>query len=104
MSTGTSVPKPRVSGMDVSDTALLATLQDEAPIGFAFIDNDLRFRRVSRDLAGLHGLGQGECLGRRPAEVWPSGLGLRAEAAARRVLASGEPVSDPGQPVAAGGV
>ena len=34
MSTGTSVPKPRVPGMDVSDSALLATLLSEAPIGF----------------------------------------------------------------------
>ena len=36
MSTDTSVPQPRMSGMDVSDSALLATLLREAPIGFAF--------------------------------------------------------------------
>ena len=103
VSTGTSVPKPRVSGLDVPDSALLAALQDEAPFGFALIDGDLRIQRVSRALSRLHGIGPGECLGRRPAEVWPSGLGLRAEDGARRVLSSGQPVSDPGQPVPAGG-
>ena len=36
MSTETSVPQPRMAGLDVSDSALLATLLREAPIGFAF--------------------------------------------------------------------
>ena len=43
------VPQPRVSGLDVSDSALLATLLHEAPIGFAFFGPDLRFRRINRD-------------------------------------------------------
>ena len=47
------MPKPRVSGMDVSDSALLATLLSDAPIGFAFLGGDLRFRRVNETLAGL---------------------------------------------------
>ena len=34
--------------MDVSDSALLATLLREAPIGFAFFGTDLCFRRVNR--------------------------------------------------------
>ena len=97
------MPKPRVSGMDVSDSALLATLADEAPLGFAFIDGDLRFRRVSQDLARLHGIGQGECLGAGPRR---SGRPVSA-CAPRRPRAGcwrpGEPVSDPGQPVGAGG-
>ena len=54
MSTGTSVPQPRVAGLDVSDSALLATLLREAPIGFAFFGTDLRFRRINRSLARLH--------------------------------------------------
>lgn len=60
MSTGTSVPKPRVSGMDVSDSALLATLLSDAPIGFAFLGGDLRFRRVNETLAGLRRGGSGD--------------------------------------------
>ena len=53
MSTDTSVPQPRMSGMDVSDSALLATLLREAPIGFAFFGTDMCFRRVNRSLARL---------------------------------------------------
>ena len=48
MSTDTSVPQPRVSGLDVSDSALLATLLREAPIGFAFFGPDLRVRRINQ--------------------------------------------------------
>ncbi len=102
VSTGTSVPKPRVSGMDVSDSALLATLLSEAPIGFAFVGADLRFRRVNQALACLHGLDQGDYIGRLPSQVWPKDLGPRAEAAARRVLTADEPVFDEDQSVAAG--
>lgn len=49
MSTETSVPHPRVSGvegqsMDASDSALYATLLKEAPAGLAFFGPDLRCR------------------------------------------------------------
>src|SRR5215470_6438392 len=94
LSTGTSVPKPRVSGMDVSDSALLATLMSEAPIGFAFVGADLRFRRVNQTLACMHGLKQGDYIGRLPSQVWPEDLGHHAEASARRVLDADEPVFD----------
>jgi len=100
MSTGTSVPKPRVSGMDISDSALLATLLSEAPIGFAFIGADLRFRRVNQALAQLSGIGQSEHAGRTLAEVWPESLAARAESAARQVLADGQPLLEGDQPVA----
>jgi hypothetical protein len=46
--------------MDVSDSALLATLLSEAPIGFAFLGADIRFRRVNQTLAGLYGIDAGE--------------------------------------------
>jgi PAS domain S-box-containing protein len=102
LSTGTSVPKPRVSGMDVSDSALLATLLSEAPIGFAFVGADLRFRRVNQTLAGLHGIDAGSYIGRLPSQVWPEDLGTRAESAARHVLEADEPVLEADQPVLAG--
>jgi PAS domain S-box-containing protein len=92
VSTETSVPKPRVSGMDVSDSALLATLLTEAPIGFAFLGGDLRFRRVNEALAQLHGKSAGDYTGRLPSQVWPGDLGASAEAAARRVLEANRPV------------
>jgi PAS domain S-box-containing protein len=102
VSTGTSVPKPRVSGLDVSDSALLATLLSEAPIGFAFVGGDLRFRRVNQTLARLHGGDQSEYIGRLPSQAWPEDLGARAEAAARHVLDSDEAVFEGDQAVAAG--
>ena len=102
LSTGTSVPKPRVSGMDVSDSALLATLLSEAPIGFAFVGADLRFRRVNQTLASLYGTDAGNYIGRLPSQVWPEDLGTRAEAAARHVLEADEPVHEADEPVVAG--
>ncbi len=102
VSTGTSVPKPRVSNLDVSDSALLATLLSEAPIGFAFLGGDLRFRRVNQTLARLHGGGHDDHVGRLPSQVWPEDLGARAEEAARHVLSADEPVYESDQAVAAG--
>jgi PAS domain S-box-containing protein len=99
MSTDTSVPEPRVSGLGVSDSALLDTLLREAPIGFAFFGTDLRFRRINETLARLHGLRQEDHLERTPSEVWPAALGARAEAALRRVLADDQPILEADQPV-----
>ncbi|HEV2378102.1 MAG TPA: SpoIIE family protein phosphatase, partial [Streptosporangiaceae bacterium] len=95
----TSVPQPRMSGMDVSDSALLATLLREAPMGFAFFGTDLRFRRVNRSLARLCGHRSEDYLGLLPSQVWPEPLGLRAEAAIRSVLAGDRPLYEPDQPV-----
>jgi PAS domain S-box-containing protein len=90
VSTGTSVPRPRVSGLDVSDSAVLATLLTEAPIGFAFIGPDLQFRRMNQTMAGLQGA-SAEHIGATPAELWPAELADAAEAAMRRVQAGGRP-------------
>src|SRR5215471_7964090 len=99
MSTGTSVPGPRVSGMDVSDSALLATLLREAPIAFAFFGSDLRFRRVNQTLARWRGIDQSDHVGRTPAEVWPGPLADRAESAVRQVLAEDQPLLESDQAV-----
>jgi PAS domain S-box-containing protein len=101
MSTDTSVPEPRLADPGASDSALLGTLLREAPIGFAFFDTDLRFRRVNSTLARLHGLGTDDHLGRRPSEVWPDDLAVRSEAALRRVLTDDQPVLEADQPVIA---
>jgi PAS domain S-box-containing protein len=101
MSTDTSVPQPRMSGMDVSDSALLATLLREAPIGFAFFGTDMCFRRVNRSLARLQGRNGADHLGMLPSQVWPEQLATRAEAAIRRVLADDQPLYEPDQPIAA---
>ena len=99
MSTGTSVPGPRVSGMDVSDSALLATLLREAPIAFAFFGSDLRFRRVNQTLARWRGLDQSEHIGRTPSEIWPGPLADRAESVVRQVLAEDQPLLESDQAV-----
>ena len=108
MSTDTSVPGPRaarsgprVAGLGVSDSALLDTLLREAPIGFAFFDASLRFRRVNATLARLHGLSPEDLLGRQPSDVWPAALATRSQDARRRVLADGQPVLESDQPVVA---
>ncbi len=99
MSTDTSVPQPRVSGLDVSDSALLATLLREAPIGFAFFGPDLRFRRINETLARLDGLDLEAHVGLLPSQVWPGSLASRAESAVRHVLTEGQPLYDSNQPV-----
>jgi PAS domain S-box-containing protein len=91
-----------VSGLDVSDSALLTTLLSEAPIGFAFLGSDLRFRRVNQTLARLHGGGQGDYTGRLPSQAWPEDLGVHAEASARQVLSADKPVFEEDQAVTAG--
>src|SRR6266480_1981320 len=97
MSTETSVPQPRMAGLDVSDSALLATLLREAPIGFAFFGTDLRFRRINRSLARLHGRNGSDHLGLLPSQIWPASLASRAEAAIHHVLANDQPLFEPDQ-------
>ena len=103
MSAGTSVPQPRLAGLDVSDSALLTTLLREAPIGFAFFGTDLRFRRINRSLARLFGQGGADPLGLLPSEVWPEPVGSRAEAAIRHVLAEDQPLLESDQGVTVAG-
>jgi PAS domain S-box-containing protein len=100
MSTDTSVPQPRMSGLDVSDSALLATLLREAPIGFAFFGTDLRFRRINRSLARLHDRNGSDYLGLLPSQVWPDPLASQAETAIRHVLAGDQALLEPDQAIA----
>ena len=100
MSTDTSVPQPRMSGLDMSDSALLATLLREAPIGFAFFGTDLRFRRINRSLARLHDRNGSDYLGLLPSQVWPDPLASQAETAIRHVLADDQPLFEPDQAIA----
>jgi PAS domain S-box-containing protein len=88
-----------MSGMDVSDSALLAALLREAPIGFAFFGTDLCFRRVNRSLARLYGRNGADHIGRPPSRVWPEPLAARAEAAIRKVLADDQPLFEADQPI-----
>ena len=91
VSTGTSVPRPRVSGLDVSDSAVLATLLTEAPIGFAFIGPDLCFRRMNQTMAGMCGIATADHIGRKVSQLWPADLSSVAQTAVERVGAGDKP-------------
>jgi len=96
MSAATSVPEslPPRSGAAACDSAILDALLAKAPMGFAFIDTELRLRRVSSSLADMIGAKPEEQIGRLPGEVWPAGLAAGTESAVRTVLADGAPIGD----------
>jgi PAS domain S-box-containing protein len=94
--TDSSVPQPRPSELDTADAALLETLLREAPVGFALLGPDLRFRRVNDALAKMHGHAPDEHIGRTPAELWLAEPAAQAESAAQRVLSEGQPVFESG--------
>ncbi len=71
--------------------ALLETLLESAPVGFAFVDRDFRFARVNDALAEMNGLPASEHLGRRVSEVVPD-LWPQLHALYQGVLGSGEAV------------
>ena len=71
--------------------ALLETLLESAPVGFAFVDRDFRFARVNDALAEMNGLPAAEHLGRRVSEIVPE-LWPQLHALYQGVLGSGEAV------------
>ena len=104
MNTATSAhaaEPPRPSSA-ACDAAMLDALLAQSPVASAFIDKDLRLRRVSRPLAEMLGRPAAEQVGHTPGEVWSPSLAASAESAVRTVIADGLPVSDglPGAVVA----
>ena len=62
----------RVAERQLQETvALLDTLLDTAPVGFAFLDRDLRYRRVNAMLAEINGISEEDTLGRTLPEALP---------------------------------
>jgi PAS domain S-box-containing protein len=86
VSTEASVPLPRFPDPDHSGSALFATLLEEAPIGFAFFDTELRFLGVNKTLAEIRGLPVAKFIGRRPHEVFDGELGAQIDTALHKVL------------------
>jgi PAS domain S-box-containing protein len=70
---------------------LLETLQATAPIGFGFVDRDLRICRMNETLAALNGFSLEEQLGRTVPEVTPE-LWPQIGPVYEHVLDTGEPV------------
>jgi PAS domain S-box-containing protein len=75
--------------------ALLDAISDSAPIGLAFLDRDLRFRRINARLAEMNGLPAAAHIGKRADEFLPGVEGL-SEIVRRweGILATGEPWLD----------
>ena len=71
--------------------ALLDTLQQNAPIGFAFVDRQFRYVRINEALAAIDGNTPEYHLGRTVEETVPE-LWPKLEPLYRRVLESGQPV------------
>jgi PAS domain S-box-containing protein len=96
VSASTSVPEagPPQTASAAFDSAMLDALLAQSAVAFAFIDGELRLRRVSRSLAEMIGTAPAEQIGRTPAEAWPPALAASAESAVRKVLADGMPVND----------
>src|SRR5262245_46139644 len=86
MSTDTSVPHPRLSGLDASDSALFVTFLREAPIGFALFDTDLRFKRANETMARMHGVTIADLEGKQPSEVLSPEMGELVETTVRKVV------------------
>ena len=91
----------------------------EAPVGLALFGPDLRFRWVNAALARLGedaetvplspeipavpavqkpSADPSACHGLLPSETWPAPVASRAEAALRKVLAEGAPLTESGYP------
>ncbi len=73
--------------------AELQLVYDSAPIGLAVLDRDLRYVRINRRLAEINGISVEEQLGRSIEDLLPD-LDPPAGATMRRVLDTGEPVSE----------
>ncbi|HEX2084750.1 MAG TPA: PAS domain-containing protein [Solirubrobacteraceae bacterium] len=74
--------------------ALLDALFSHAPVGLAFWDDDLRYRRINAALAAMNGLAPDDHLGRTPVEVLGPELGAVVTDTLRRVQETQAPLVD----------
>jgi PAS domain S-box-containing protein len=86
------VPRHR----DTSDSDLVDSMVRQAPVGLAFLGPDLRFRRVNAALGHIVAIPDADHEGKLPSDVWPPDVAARAEAALRKVLADGLPITESG--------
>ena len=88
---------PTLAGSLGAESAGGETSLKSLAVSFAFFGTDLRFRRINRSLARLHGRNGSDHLGLLPTQVWPESLAARAEAAIHHVLADDQPLFEPDQ-------
>jgi PAS domain S-box-containing protein len=74
--------------------AQLNTLLEAAPVGISLMDRELRFLRINETLAELHGKPLDFHLGKTVREVLPSRIADVCEPIFRRVIETGQPLSN----------
>src|SRR4051794_27324322 len=94
MSAETSVPRPRESGLDISDADLFRGLMSEAPFAFAFFDTNGRFVRVNSTFTELTGHPVDHHLSRLPGDILSADLTALIDSALRKIGEEGLPVTD----------
>jgi PAS domain S-box-containing protein len=77
----------------VEALALLDTLFGSAPVGLAYFDRELRYRRVNEALAETNGVPMRDHFGQTVPEVVPD-MDPEVVVALRRVMETGEPIVD----------
>lgn len=82
---------PRLSG---DSEAMLDILISSSPIGFAYLDRDLRYVKINPVLAKLNGFSVEDHIGRSIFDMLPSAAAKHAKVTLNRVLESGKPISD----------
>src|SRR5215207_11581725 len=83
-----------MSTTDEDSLVLLEALLASAPVGIAFLDDDLRVARINAALAEVLGCSVEQCSGRSARELSPPGLWPVVEFALRRVVQTGESIHD----------
>ncbi|WP_188187047.1 SpoIIE family protein phosphatase [Nonomuraea sp. SYSU D8015] len=94
MSAETSVPRPRESDVDISDSALFQGLLSEAEFAFAFFDGEGRAQRVNDVFCDVVGVPADRLLGRQPVEVLAADLSQIITHAVQAVIETDAPVTE----------
>ena len=94
MSAETSVPRPRESDVDISDSALFKGLLSEAEFAFAFFDAEGRIQRVNDVFSDVVNVPVDRMLGRQPVEVLAADLAQIITHAVQAVIEGDAPVTE----------
>ncbi|MGN9845633.1 SpoIIE family protein phosphatase [Nonomuraea sp. H19] len=94
MSAETSVPRPRESDVDISDSALFQGMLSEAEFAFAFFDGDGRLQRVNDVFCDVVGVPADRMIGRQPVEVLAPDLSQMMTHAVQAVSETDAPVTE----------
>ncbi|MFE9696605.1 SpoIIE family protein phosphatase [Streptomyces sp. NPDC006270] len=90
---GIAVDQTALHGVE-SRLASSEQLVSQAPVGFALLDTELRYRLVNPALERINGLSAADHVGRRPRDVHPHEGAATVESALQHVLTTGTPRVD----------